>query len=310
MKRLLYLTLLLAISYSAAAQPGCNEADLLWMAENPVEVQTAATDCGTECLFAADPDACMVTCMQLVTPLTVDCIGCFSAQVSCIVDNCFFPCALGIGDCVQCATDNCLAPFQECAGIVDIDGDGFTNLTDCDDNDFNVNPDATEIWYDGVDQDCDGLSDFDQDGDGEDAFEFGGLDCNDLDPGIILGSQIWYTDADQDGYGEDGSGTLSCVQPPNTSAIDGDCDDSRNDVHPDAEGTHEGIDNDCNGVVEGDELDCLADFNLDNLVNTSDLLIFLGEFGCEVNCNYDLTDDGVVNTQDLLAFLAAFGQPC
>ena len=37
---------------------------------------------------------------------------------------------------------------------------------DCDDENFDINPSVTEIWYDGVDQNCDGLNDYDQDGDG------------------------------------------------------------------------------------------------------------------------------------------------
>ena len=40
---------------------------------------------------------------------------------------------------------------------------------DCNDSDGTINPGATETWYDGVDQDCDGNSDYDQDGDGYDS---------------------------------------------------------------------------------------------------------------------------------------------
>ena len=36
---------------------------------------------------------------------------------------------------------------------------------------------ADEVWYDGIDQNCDGLSDFDQDGDGVDQDS----DCDDND---------------------------------------------------------------------------------------------------------------------------------
>ena len=43
----------------------------------------------------------------------------------------------------------------------------------------NRNSSATEIWYDGVDQDCSGGSDFDQDSDGEDSDQYGGADCDD-----------------------------------------------------------------------------------------------------------------------------------
>jgi hypothetical protein len=55
------------------------------------------------------------------------------------------------------------------------------NDTDCDDADGGVNPDASETWYDGVDQDCNGGSDFDQDEDGFIAEDEGGLDCDDTE---------------------------------------------------------------------------------------------------------------------------------
>lgn len=66
----------------------------------------------------------------------------------------------------------------------DGDGDGFLAGEDCDDADPAVNPEAEEIWYDGVDQDCDGASDFDADGDGHDSDQYGGVDCDDTDPAV------------------------------------------------------------------------------------------------------------------------------
>jgi hypothetical protein len=88
----------------------------------------------------------------------------------------------------------------------DLDGDGFArdapifactqpddhlpNLgagADCDDSDSATNPDAEEVWYDGIDQNCDGASDYDQDGDDYMSEAEGGTDCDDLVPEVNPG---------------------------------------------------------------------------------------------------------------------------
>ena len=46
---------------------------------------------------------------------------------------------------------------------------------DCNDLDQNINIGAIEIWYDGVDQDCRGDDDYDQDGDRYVADEYASL---------------------------------------------------------------------------------------------------------------------------------------
>ena len=61
------------------------------------------------------------------------------------------------------------------------------DATDCDDSDVSVNPGEAEVYYDGVDADCDEASDYDADGDGDDAELYGGGDCDDGDAGAYTG---------------------------------------------------------------------------------------------------------------------------
>ena len=88
-------------------------------------------------------------------------------------------------------------------GDTDDDGDGFSEVGgDCDDDDPGVFPGADEAWYDGIDQNCDGASDFDADGDGHDA-EPWGADCDDADPAIHPGAfDVPGDTVDQDCDGE------------------------------------------------------------------------------------------------------------
>ena len=104
----------------------------------------------------------------------------------------------------------------------DDDGDGWNNDDDCDDGNASVHPGATEICDDGVDNDCSG-------GD--------------------LASEVWFTDADGDGYG---AAEISvCGSPPGgTADVGGDCDDGDDTIHPGAVELCDGKDNDCNDAID------------------------------------------------------------
>jgi hypothetical protein len=81
----------------------------------------------------------------------------------------------------------------------DVDMDGVAVPEDCDDDDATIFPGAVDTWYDGVDQDCDGASDFDADGDGADAMAYGGTDCDDTSADIYPGAvEILNDGIDQD----------------------------------------------------------------------------------------------------------------
>ncbi len=107
---------------------------------------------------------------------------------------------------------------------VDEDDDGWAATDDCDDSDPAVHPQADEVC-DGVDNDCDGI----------------------IDEGL---DQLWYADADADGYGDHESTTEACAKPEGYAANATDCDDSRADVNPAAQEVCDGADNDCDDETD------------------------------------------------------------
>ncbi len=158
-----------------------------------------------------------------------------------------FACTSG-GEKVGETDDNVELPTRTGSGtnpLVDADGDGFPADTDCNDHDDTVFPGADELWYDGIDQACNGGSDYDQDGDGVDHPE----DCNDQDALVFPDAvEVWYDGTDQDcstgsDFDQDGDGY----------DVDVDCEDQRPAAYPGAEEVwYDGIDGNCDELSDYD----------------------------------------------------------
>jgi large repetitive protein len=180
------------------------------------------------------------------------------------------------------ATEYCDGADDDCDGFVDeedavdatswyldVDGDGYGDAsaaitacdqpsnavdaslaTDCDDSDATAHPGATETWYDGIDGDCAGGDDFDQDADGYQHESYGGDDCNDTDATVYPGA----TDASYDGVDADcdGASDFDADGDGYDAEFAGgtDCDDGDSTVYPGADEVDLGVDNDCDGDAE------------------------------------------------------------
>lgn len=155
------------------------------------------------------------------------------------------------------APELCNGIDDDCDGIVDenvamipwyvdSDGDGYgarnsdpiqacaqppgrvSNNTDCDDNDPNIRPGASDPCN-GVDDDCDGQIDED------------GL------------SRTWYRDSDGDEFGDRDNSVSACVQPAGYVADSTDCADNDPQIHPGAPERCNGRDDNCDGRVDEDD---------------------------------------------------------
>ncbi len=127
--------------------------------------------------------------------------------------------------------------------------DAVRDDADCNDADPTIHPRAREIWYDGIDQTCDGNDD-DADRDGFVAIEAGGDDCDDRAASVFPGAPDVPGGIDVDCSGDaardaDGDGFLPLGG--------GDCDDADPDVYPGAPDTpYDGIVTDCDPEDEDD----------------------------------------------------------
>ena len=120
---------------------------------------------------------------------------------------------------------DCFCEIAPCTGGVDptcpsLDGD------DCDDDEYDVNPDAEEI--------CDFIDN----------------DCNDgVDEADATDAAIWYLDLDGDGWGSSFS-IVACFEPSGYSTYTGDCDDADLNSYPGAPELCDDRDNDCNKLID------------------------------------------------------------
>ncbi|MCB9743787.1 MAG: hypothetical protein H6740_14400 [Alphaproteobacteria bacterium] len=176
--------------------------------------------------------------------------------------------------------------------------------TDCNDNNASINTAATEVWYDGVDQDCDDHSDYDADFDGEDREANGGDDCDDTDASInTAATEVWYNgvdqdcddssdfDADGDGYDSDNYGG-------------DDCDDTTANINPNRQEVwYNGVDQDCDGLsdydadVDGFDSDSYGGTDCDDTnagINTSATEVWYNgvDQDCSGGSDYDADGDG------------------
>lgn len=140
-----------------------------------------------------------------------------------------FNCAIHSWDNGDCAPDD--------------DGDGSDASVDCDDDDPTIYPGASEIFNDGIDQNCDGADSIDADGDGVAST----VDCDDNDPTAYPGAtEILNDGIDQDCNGSDSIQGTDGDGDGFDSTLD--CNDSDPLIHPGATEIYaDGIDQDCDG---------------------------------------------------------------
>jgi formylglycine-generating enzyme required for sulfatase activity len=164
----------------------------------------------------------------------------------------------------------------------DADRDGFVSEAeggrDCDDHRAGINPWATDMAGDDVDQNCDGVDGSDADRDGQLSVASGGLDCADDDRFTFFGAAykerdegdnpFCARDEDGDGWGDPtfeapemyawGAGMRILAAPGH------DCDDTRVTVAPDLLDldAHDGVDANCDGSdADDNDGDGYADVN-------------------------------------------------
>lgn len=109
----------------------------------------------------------------------------------------------------------------------DSDNDGYFSFEDCDDQNPDIYPGASEICN-GIDTDCNGI----------------------IDDGLTI--TTYYRDADNDGFGDEAITLDTCLSFPPAGYVDNaeDCLDNDSSIAPTSQEVCDGIDNDCNGLID------------------------------------------------------------
>jgi hypothetical protein len=160
--------------------------------------------------------------------------------------------ACGTGPLPEAESADPQGLLRACWYWYDADGDGFggasrvrtpgclqppgyvRNPLDCDDASAAVHPGAFEVCND-ADDDCDGDVDL-----------------------YALDEQVWYRDADGDGFGRWALTQLDCDQPVGYAATYGDCADTNPSRNPGATETCNGADDDCDGHTDDNDPDTVG----------------------------------------------------
>ena len=172
------------------------------------------------------------------------------------------------GDIYPSADEYCNQQDDDCDGNVDedpvgspiwyydIDGDGYGSAfivayecdappgyvstnTDCDDTNVSIYPGAIE-YCNNADNDCNGL-----------------FDDNAVD------ASTWYADLDRDDFGDASSSVYQCDQPFDYILDNNDCDDSNDEINPDAPELCNAVDDNCDGAIDNNTVDSL-NYHLDS----------------------------------------------